>query len=39
MVLFWLQSKFNNVSDFMKSISKNTTALNLMLQVSEKNNL
>ena len=34
MVLFWYQSKFNNVSDFMKHISKNPTALNLMLQVS-----
>jgi vacuolar protein sorting-associated protein 16 len=32
MVLFWYQSKFNNLSDFMKHISKNTVALNLMLQ-------
>ena len=33
MVLFWLQEKYTNWSDFMKSISKNTLALNLMLQV------
>ena len=33
MVLFWYQGKFNNFSDFMKHISKNTVALNLMLQV------
>lgn len=33
MVLFWYQSKFNNVSDFMKHISKNAVALSLMLQV------
>ena len=36
MVLFWYQSKFNNVSDFMKHISKDSVALNLMLQVSFK---
>jgi hypothetical protein len=38
MVLFWYQSKFNNVSDFMKKISKNTVALNLMLQYYRQKN-
>ena len=34
MVLFWYQSKFNNVSDFMKEIGKKyPIAFNLMLQV------
>jgi hypothetical protein len=33
MVLFWYQSKFNNVSDFMKDLSKKyPIAFNLMLQ-------
>jgi hypothetical protein len=34
MVLFWYQSKFNNVSDFMKDIGKKyPIAFNLMMQV------
>ena len=32
MVLFWYQNKFDNQSDFMKHISNNTIAKNLMLQ-------
>lgn len=33
MVLFWYQKKFNNLSDFMKDISKKyPIAFNLMLQ-------
>lgn len=39
MVLFWYQGKFNNVSDFMKHISKNPTALNLMLQYYRQKNI
>ena len=34
MVLFWYQNKFDNQSDFMKHISNNTIAKNLMLQVA-----
>lgn len=33
MVLFWYKNKFNNLSDFMKDISKKyPNAFNLMLQ-------
>lgn len=39
MVLFWYQGKFNNSSDFMKHISKNTVALSLMLQYYRQKNL
>jgi vacuolar protein sorting-associated protein 16 len=39
MVLFWLKEKFNNVSDFMKFISKNEVAMSLMLQYYRQNDI
>ena len=39
MVLFWYQSKFNNLSDFMKDLSKKyPIAFNLMLQYYRQKN-
>ena len=35
MVLLSSKDKFNNISDFMKEISKNPVAMSLMLQVFE----